>query len=142
MTMISEEQLKTWEEINDRQGRTFATTDQAIINSSYQTLINQVRHLQARVPREPFDVRCADAMADAVDVLVRTKVIDARSPAADALIDYRNPPTTPRSDRILDLESTITELRDLLTNAITMLEANSDKPQRNAWAARLRKGLR
>jgi len=44
------------------------------------------------MPREPFDVRCADALADEVALLVIRKVIDSRSPAADALLDYRNPP--------------------------------------------------
>lgn len=52
----------------------------------------------------PLDKRCADALADEVDILVRKKVISSRSPAADALLDYRNPPSSPRSDRMLDLE--------------------------------------
>ncbi len=56
-------------------------------------------------PREPFDVRCADALADEVSVLVMRQVLDARSPAADALIDYRNPPSTPRADRLAELEA-------------------------------------
>lgn len=47
-----------------------------------------------------LDKRCADALADEVDVLVRRKVIDARSPAADALLDYRNPPSSLRSEAI------------------------------------------
>jgi len=53
----------------------------------------------------------ADHLADEVDVLVRTRVIDARSPAADALLDYREPPATPRSDRISDLERQVASLR-------------------------------
>lgn len=52
------------------------------------------------MPREPFDVRCADALADEVAVLVIRKVIDSRSPAADALLDYRNPPQTLRAERL------------------------------------------
>lgn len=32
-------------------------------------------------------------------------LIDARSPAADALLDYREPPTTPRADRLAKLEA-------------------------------------
>lgn len=51
-----------------------------------------------------FSKRCADALADEVAVLVDRKVIDSRSPAADALLDYRNPPRSPRSDRIVELE--------------------------------------
>lgn len=61
--------------------------------------------LRERVPRFPFDVRCADALADEVDFLVRSKLVDSRSPVADALIDYRNPPTSPRSDRMFEGES-------------------------------------
>jgi hypothetical protein len=44
------------------------------------------------MPREPFDVRCADALADEVALLIIRKAIDSRSPAADALLDYRDPP--------------------------------------------------
>jgi len=47
--------------------------------------------------------RCAEKLADEVDVLVRTHKLDSRSPAADALLDYRNPPQTERSDRIVEL---------------------------------------
>lgn len=52
----------------------------------------------------PFDQLCADRLADEVAVLVRRGVIDSRSPAADALLDYRNPPSTPRADRLAELE--------------------------------------
>lgn len=52
-----------------------------------------------------FDRSCADALADEVAVLVLRKEIDARSPAADALLDYRNPPSTPRADRLAELEA-------------------------------------
>ena len=52
----------------------------------------------------PFDKRCADAMADAIDLMVRTKQIDARSPAADALLSYREgEPMTERSDQLVEL---------------------------------------
>lgn len=62
----------------------------------------------------PLDKRCADALADEVDLLVRKKVIDSRSPAADALLDYRNPPTSPRSDRLLDVEWALARARDAI----------------------------
>lgn len=42
----------------------------------------------ARTPPEPFDVRAANALAHEVDQLVRRKVLDSRSLAADALLDY------------------------------------------------------
>jgi len=50
-----------------------------------------------------LDKRCADALADEVAVLVKRGVIDSRSPAADALLDYRNPPSSPRADRLAAL---------------------------------------
>lgn len=37
----------------------------------------------------------ADHLADEVQRLVERRVIDARSPAADALLDFRNPPNRP-----------------------------------------------
>ena len=59
--------------------------------------------------------QCADHLADEVDVLIRRRVIDWRSPAADALLDYRDPesPTSERSDRILSLEADISSARAL-----------------------------
>lgn len=72
----------------------------------------ELKQLKKTVPREPFDVRCADAMADEVDVLISRKVIDCRSPAADALLDYRDPPRTPRSDRLAELERGNAQLRE------------------------------
>jgi hypothetical protein len=66
--------------------------------------------LMAAQDQVPFDKRCADALADEVDVLVRRKAIDSRSPAADALLSYRDP-STPRSDRLVELEKRNEELR-------------------------------
>lgn len=60
-------------------------------------------------------VRCADAIADEVAVLVRRKVIDSRSPAADALLDYREPPSTERADRLAQLEAQLEETRESLS---------------------------
>lgn len=54
----------------------------------------------------PFDKIGADRLADEVAVLVKRGVIDSRSPAADALLDYRNPPSSPRADRLAELETT------------------------------------
>jgi hypothetical protein len=72
-------------------------------------LRERVAELEKRVPDEPFDKRCADALADEVAVLVRNRAIDSRSPAADALLDYRNPPSTLRADRLAELESAARE---------------------------------
>jgi hypothetical protein len=59
----------------------------------------------------PLTKRCADALADEVDALIKTGVIDSRSPAADALLDYREPPSTPRSDRLASLDAEVSEMR-------------------------------
>lgn len=48
--------------------------------------------------------RDAGRLADEVDVLIARRVIDSRSPAADALLDFRDPPRTERSDRLARLE--------------------------------------
>lgn len=48
--------------------------------------------------------QCADHLADEVNVLVRRRVVDMRSPVADALLDYRYPPASPRGDRLAELE--------------------------------------
>lgn len=50
-------------------------------------------------------------LADEVDVLIRAKVLDSRSPAADALLDFREPPSTPRSCRLAALEQELTTSR-------------------------------
>lgn len=49
----------------------------------------------------------ADRLADEVANLVMMRRLDARSAAADALLDYRNPPQSERSDRITDLETSL-----------------------------------
>ena len=62
-------------------------------------------------------LRCADALADEVAALVKRKVIDSRAPAADALLDYRDPPQSPRSDRLVELERQIDHLNENLNLA-------------------------
>ena len=49
--------------------------------------------------------RDAERLADEVAVLVRRGVLDSRSPAADALLDFRDPPSSPRADRLSELEA-------------------------------------
>ncbi len=91
-----------------------------------RTLVGRQRAELARVramlPREPFDVRCADALADAVDVLVQRKVIDSRSPAADALLDYRNPPSTPRSTQLATAQADLQTANSLRRTAMAEVE--------------------
>jgi hypothetical protein len=74
----------------------------------------------------PFDKRCADALADEVDVLIQRHVIDFRSPAADALLDYRNPPRTPRSDRLAKLEVALTDLLKLIDEGMLVRNIEAD----------------
>ncbi len=65
---------------------------------------DRIAQLTAEVERlrqeMPLDRRCAEALADEEAVLVLRGVIDSRSPAADALLDYRNPPSSPRADSL------------------------------------------
>lgn len=63
-----------------------------------------VGYIDGRCVMTFVDQRAADRLADEVAVLVRRKIIDARSPAGDALLDYREPPPSERSDRMADLE--------------------------------------
>lgn len=67
--------------------------------------------LAAANTRRTFKSRAADALADEVDVLIRRKVIDMRDPAADALLSFRDPPTSERSDRLLTLEAELAAAR-------------------------------
>lgn len=59
----------------------------------------------------PWTRKGADRLADEVAVLIRRGVLDARSPAGDALQDYRDPPQTDRADRIASQEWTIEALQ-------------------------------
>jgi hypothetical protein len=52
------------------------------------------------------DKSAADKLADEVAVLVRRGIIDSRSAAADALLDYREPPSSPRADRLVERDAT------------------------------------
>ncbi len=67
-----------------------------------------------------LDARVGDAarLADEVSVLVRRGVLDSRSPTADALLDFREPPSTPRADRLALLEGE----RDALAQRVEELE--------------------
>lgn len=62
--------------------------------------------------RAELQAKYAQTLADEVDVLVQRKVIDSRSPAADALLDFREPPSTERSDRLVVLEGVLREVME------------------------------
>lgn len=54
----------------------------------------------AALRESPFDKRAADNLADEVAVLIQRGVVDSRSLLADALLDYRDPPTSERALRL------------------------------------------
>jgi hypothetical protein len=73
-------------------------------------MVAEIASLRAALDKAPlrtFDQTAADALADEVNVLVRRKIIDSRSPAADALLSYRDPPASPRGDRLAELEAIV-----------------------------------
>lgn len=68
-------------------------------------------------------------LADEVAVLVRQRVVDQRSPVADALLDFREPPASERSDRLVTLERDAATLRErvaTLEKEVTALEDERD----------------
>lgn len=50
-------------------------------------------------------------LGDEVQALIQRKVIDVRSPAGDALLDFRDPPRTERGDRLAALEERMDAMR-------------------------------
>lgn len=67
-----------------------------------------------------FDKVAADRLADEVAALVVNRHLDSRSAAADALLDYREPPRSERSDRIVALEGELNDRRPQI-HLLTML---------------------
>lgn len=68
-------------------------------------IADELDDLRAELNELKWKVRAADAMADAVAVLVQIRKIDSRSRAADALLDYRDPPRDERTDAMAIMES-------------------------------------
>lgn len=62
-------------------------------------------YYQRRVLELELRLRAADRLADEAAALVTLRQLGSRSPLADALLDYRDPPQTERSDRIASLEA-------------------------------------
>lgn len=84
--------------------------------------------MRSRDPLSPLQKMAADRLADEVAVLVTRGYLDSRSAAADALLDYRQPPRSPRSDRLAELENGVATERarirkELLEWANPMVEA-------------------
>lgn len=83
------------------------------------------------------DRRGAERLADEVAVLIRKGLLDARSPTGDALLDYRNPPSSPRADRLVTLERERDEAWALVEGANEAeLEAIGDAEDLRARLAR------
>jgi hypothetical protein len=88
-------------------------------------------------------------LADEVAVLVKRRIIDSRSPAADALLDFRDPPSTPRADRLAELDAQAAilgpELVDLQHQVVAQQEAlataQRELEQERREAGRLRADL-
>lgn len=78
----------------------------------------KVPGLQTKVMELDTKVRHAEPLADEVAVLVRRKVIDSRDPAADALLDFRDPPSTPRADRMAVLETWQSDVMAAIASAV------------------------
>ncbi len=87
------------------------------LSPCWKALYKRDTDLRDAFPGPGVTRRAADALADEVSVLIERKVVDTRSPAADALLDYRDPPTSPRADRIVELEDTVKELQAWSENA-------------------------
>jgi hypothetical protein len=87
----------------------------ACVREERDALLEEIRRFRL----DPFVIRCADRLADEVAALVRRRVIDSRSPAADALLDYREPPSTPRADRLAALEREVERLLAITGNPDT-----------------------
>ena len=82
-------------------------------------------HLSA-VDASPFDRLCADRLADEVAVLVRRGALDSRSPAADALLDYREPPSSSRADRLAEACRLLEEARAQLLQTLDRIDPHWD----------------
>ena len=82
---------------------------------------------------EPADTdvmkgRAAEALADAVEAMVRCGALDARSLAADALLDYRDPHTSERADQLVAAHQEIEQLQTQLAGCGVAANGGTDSP--------------
>lgn len=96
-------------------------TAERVVRDHFDTRKKEPAGLHSRIAAElrlagdaPLLRRDADRLADEVAVLVRDGRLDARSPAADALLDYREPPYSPRADRLWQLEGDVADIKQSL----------------------------
>jgi hypothetical protein len=74
----------------------------------------RLEELELRALRAELGVKRAQGLADEVGLLVERHVIDSRSPAADALLDFRDPnPPNPRRPLREELEAELTWRREM-----------------------------
>jgi hypothetical protein len=117
----------------------------SILDEVAQRIIRQRDTLRARLAEvegiRTFKDRAADALADEVTLLVDRQVIDVRSPAADALLDYRDNGgssahvnmRSARSNRIKALEDRLAEVEGALRQAESLIQTvirNAGQPIR------------
>lgn len=69
----------------------------------------ELKKLTIELARITVRLLTAEDLADEVDALIARRVISERSPAADALLDYRDPPRTERSDRLGKLDTQLVD---------------------------------
>lgn len=86
------------------------------LRAEREVLLAQLDALR-KEPLRTMKDRAADHLADEVQVLVQRRVIDSRSPAGDALLDYREPVRSKRGDRLTELEAELARLRAPPTEA-------------------------
>mgnify|MGYP001562521351 CR=1 FL=1 len=91
------------ETAGQRIAREFAATGPLVTMTDLARRIDEDR--DSRMLRAEQRLLAADRVADEVAALVVNRIIDSRSAAADALLDYRDPPRSPRSDRLGEIES-------------------------------------
>lgn len=76
---------------------------------------------------ELLRLRCdAGRLGDEVQALIQRKVIDVRSPAGDALLDFRDPPRTARGDRLAATDAEMERLKTWSASAQEVLRRLGD----------------
>jgi hypothetical protein len=74
-----------------------------------ERLNDRIQELERENTRLQLRLRGADRLADEVAILVQRKVIGSRCPAADALLDFRDPPQSERSNELESLRRALAD---------------------------------
>lgn len=99
------------------------------------TLRAQVDALTAKQTDDHWKLRAADDLADAVAAMVTRRQLDSRSLPADALLNYRNPPRTDRSDYLASREAEWQAVADKERERAEKAEAERDEARRRLFSA-------